>query len=540
MHQGSFRLLIHTTCSLVLALVLGSSTASALTPPAYPGSVHDRAKRIFERVVGVPPSAAQLTSMVGLIEAGNISDAVNVALADPSFYRIGLKRLVTPWTNVDHDPDAVLNDFSATIIGMVRDDKDFRRVLYGNEYYVRPEATLITGNVIANPQAVVAPPPPPVDVNARTLEFRLNNGNCTGTYVTQQPAPMENAPNNFCRVTFVFGAGPLSLQEVVDQINAAAPGGASISGGNRLQLTDSRGVEISGGNILGSLGLSVSPRSWFAGDNDHYLDLEQRDLDLTLIENLKEVSQTDYVLNDNRVRRNRGNGFANAELIASAANPAPAGVMTTRGAAAAFYNMGTNRRMVKFTLENFMCKRLEELKDFTLSDHKVRRDVSRSPGGNSAEYATYCKGCHNVMDGLANAFANLDYRANDRLRFEVVSGGDRTDSGNKNNRNATVFPAGAGVFNDSWDNNLVNGSNASKMGWRGNAQSGMGAETLGETLANSEQFSRCQVSQVFKHVCKRDPSASEQSAVAAIVSAFESEGYNLKTIFRRVAAVCIQ
>jgi hypothetical protein len=59
--------------------------------------------------------------------------------ATGDFYTVTLKNWATPWTNEAMDVFAPLNDYSATVIGIVRDDVDFREILSGDIIY--------TGNV---------------------------------------------------------------------------------------------------------------------------------------------------------------------------------------------------------------------------------------------------------------------------------------------------------------------------------------------------------------------------------------------------------
>ena len=47
-----------------------------------------------------------------------------------------LKNWATPWTNIDGNIYAPLNDYSALVIGLVRDDLDFRRLLYDDLLYI--------------------------------------------------------------------------------------------------------------------------------------------------------------------------------------------------------------------------------------------------------------------------------------------------------------------------------------------------------------------------------------------------------------------
>jgi hypothetical protein len=52
------------------------------------------------------------------------------------FYTTTLKNFATPWTNRDQTVFAPLNDYTATVIGMVRDDVDFRTVLSADLVYI--------------------------------------------------------------------------------------------------------------------------------------------------------------------------------------------------------------------------------------------------------------------------------------------------------------------------------------------------------------------------------------------------------------------
>ena len=56
-------------------------------------------------------------------------DAAMVAIRSPDFYNVSLVNFVTPWTNVERTVFADLNDYTATVIGMIRDDVPFDHVL---------------------------------------------------------------------------------------------------------------------------------------------------------------------------------------------------------------------------------------------------------------------------------------------------------------------------------------------------------------------------------------------------------------------------
>jgi len=99
-------------------------------------SPREQAKRLHDRLAGVPPSASVLDTMTNLIASNDPEAAAREAMKAPSFYTVVLKNLVTPWTNRDQTAFAPLNDYTATVIGMVRDDVPFNTVLSDDILYV--------------------------------------------------------------------------------------------------------------------------------------------------------------------------------------------------------------------------------------------------------------------------------------------------------------------------------------------------------------------------------------------------------------------
>ena len=74
--------------------------------------------------IGPNPTHAQLV------------DAAMVAIGSRDFYNVSLVNFVTPWTNVEQTVFADLNDYTATVIGMVRDGVPFDQVLTADLVYV--------------------------------------------------------------------------------------------------------------------------------------------------------------------------------------------------------------------------------------------------------------------------------------------------------------------------------------------------------------------------------------------------------------------
>jgi hypothetical protein len=107
----------------------------SLSPSLYADTA-SQAKRMHDRIAGVPPNQQVLNQMITLLESGDELAAARVAMQNPNFYNVTIKNWVTPWTNKEFDVFAPLNDYTATIIGMVRDEIDFREVLSGDILYI--------------------------------------------------------------------------------------------------------------------------------------------------------------------------------------------------------------------------------------------------------------------------------------------------------------------------------------------------------------------------------------------------------------------
>ncbi len=123
---------------LWLAVVIGLLGASWQQPVL--AGARDQAKRIHDRLTGTPPSDTLLTQMTGMVQSGNALGAARLAI-DPTnaeskgFYSVTLKNFATPWTNRDRTVFAPLNDYTATVIGMVRDNVPFNTLLSADLMY---------------------------------------------------------------------------------------------------------------------------------------------------------------------------------------------------------------------------------------------------------------------------------------------------------------------------------------------------------------------------------------------------------------------
>ncbi len=359
---------------------------------------NEQAKRIYERIAGEEPPAATLAQMATAItnspgQAGLLAAAA-IATQAPDFYNVTVKNMVTPWTNRDQTVFAPLNDYTATVIGMVRDDVAFNTALSADILYT------------------------------------VNSG----------------------------GLPPVS-----------------------------------------------------AANNDHYATAETNGVDLSTA--LKATTQSGTY---------------------GIPTEATAGLITTRGAASAFFINGTNRAMFRFTMINHLCNDMETVMDITRPTDRIRQDVARSPGGDSRLFLNTCVGCHSGMDPMAQAFAYYNF---DTTSNQLVYTANQVQP--KYFINSQNFIYGFVTPDNSWSNRWRAGPNIA-LGWdQSMPGSGMGAKSLGQELAGSDAFAQCQVTKVFQAVCFRAPtSAADMATVTSIKSSFKTSGYKLKQVFQLAAAAC--
>lgn len=114
--------------------------------PAVAGP-SEQATRLFERLTGAPPSPSMLSQMATDITGGNALAAANLAINDPghSFYNVTIRNFAQPMSNKPQSLFVPLNDYTATVIGMVRDNVPFNTVLSADLIYIGNPALLPNG-----------------------------------------------------------------------------------------------------------------------------------------------------------------------------------------------------------------------------------------------------------------------------------------------------------------------------------------------------------------------------------------------------------
>jgi len=128
-----------TVCAGALAL-LGTNALAA-------GPNADQATRIYNRIAGVPPTADQLAQMTS---AADPVAAALIATQDRAFYNNTIRNMAAPWTNRDQSVFVPLNDYTATVVGMVRDDIPFNTLLSADLVYTADGASGVPAYSPAN------------------------------------------------------------------------------------------------------------------------------------------------------------------------------------------------------------------------------------------------------------------------------------------------------------------------------------------------------------------------------------------------------
>ena len=137
------------------AALVGLLTIS-LAAPANAG-YREQAKRMHDRLAGVPPTQDVLDDMqnaldpsllcdTGLTTTCDATGAANIAMQNVNFYNVTLKNFASPWTNRDQSVFVPLNDYVATVIGMIRDDVPFNTLLSADLIYHGRNGTPSAGN----------------------------------------------------------------------------------------------------------------------------------------------------------------------------------------------------------------------------------------------------------------------------------------------------------------------------------------------------------------------------------------------------------
>ena len=128
--------------ALTKAVALAVAVSTFAAPLGALADSRAQAKRMYDRLTGTPPSPEVLNQLETYLQSHSLADTALFLmdntddLRSSAFYSVTLKNFATPWTNRDRNVFAPLNDYTATVIGYVRDGKDFRGILSDDTLYV--------------------------------------------------------------------------------------------------------------------------------------------------------------------------------------------------------------------------------------------------------------------------------------------------------------------------------------------------------------------------------------------------------------------
>jgi len=170
---------------------LAALLAAVMAMPASAGD-REKAKRIHDRLAGVPPTDAVLTQMEAVMAGGTDpicpsgingpACAAYIAMENTNFYNVTLKNFAAPWTNEARSVFVPLNDYIATVIGLIRDDEPFNQLLSRDITYVGR-----SGVVSATPSA---------NNNDHYAQLEANNINLRDELVATTQSSVNNIPPN--------------------------------------------------------------------------------------------------------------------------------------------------------------------------------------------------------------------------------------------------------------------------------------------------------------------------------------------------------
>jgi hypothetical protein len=458
--------------------------------PAFAGR-REQARKLYSSLTGLTPTEAEITIIAGKLAAGK-SMEVSLDIIDSraglsskgSFYNVTVKNFASPWTNVDYTKMFPLTDLSATVIGYVRDNRPFNDILHNNSVYMAAGIKMsgkVSSTSTTNPSQMIY----------TNSSSRINT--CSGvpacTFCKQIPLADRRG-----RVLFV---DPL-----------ISNGTEKLCTFTTMTYSDFVDGRSNDKYYIPHLDTTLST-NLIKHTNAHYDDIENQGLRLDDTRLLVHKSQEVRLHQD-------------AQAIS--------GLFTTRAWGKANMTAGTNRRNFQSAMANFFCKDMMDVNDTNTPDFRVRRDVDRSPGGDSATFKALCVGCHSVMDSHAGAFAYYDF-PDGAITYNqgvVVP---------KMNHNA-IFPEGFITQDDGWMNNSLEGQNAN-FEW-GSLPGGQGVKSLALMYSETKEFHRCMAKQVYKTVCyKEAKSAVELDLVGKLSTYYQNDNYNMKNLFMKTSLACM-
>lgn len=548
--------------------LLNSSLWAQLTD----AQARDHIIRLYGRVSGLPPTAAQVAELLPSMKNGNPAPTVFAAMEEDSFYSLSLLRMFSPYSNVEGAIDERLNDFTATVIGLVRDNEDMRNMIAGDLLYIAnpalqeyrititpPLRTAARPNCPASPRTEVSqyrsPSDPDYDPRWDPYEVSINargtrpaipacvpdamTGECFS--VDAQGDPLDPRPVNAdpgissAPQAFPASSYPLAREQAFGSDTNVTWAYCHDRGG-RYNNETTNGIDA--GRVRPLLQRDAEFNIYGQGDvgEDHYDQLQKLS---NWVEQLAPISQSSLYAMLSDFQRVQSDDVS--------------GVITSRQGTSTYFSAGTNRRLVSEVFRNFLGTTMEQAHDSSADPSFVGQDIERN-----AQVAN-CYGCHAMLDGGRQAFLRFDYNTNQRrfsysTSFGQLGGGKLVRGCTNPNNPSTCTAPNAFDFRDLpvdqqniWFIPFTTGRNAN-MGWRtpsglSDIRNGQGGRNFMKVLAETEAYSNKLALTSFKSICLREPTPRERVLIQDKardfergISGYEAQGANGRYNFRALMA----
>ncbi|MGE4130716.1 MAG: hypothetical protein AB7F86_03715 [Bdellovibrionales bacterium] len=465
---------------LCLSIVL-STTAQAQVDRSPAGE----ARWLLERLTGVKWSLSDPVTqqMIQKITAGDRQGAVDLATSQPQFLNVLVKQMAVKMSNRDETIRDQMNDFAASFMGVTRDQRDARELLFGDFYYAATDMAAIDP---ANPGVCTATNP-----NNNQQNYKL----CSDADLIRNVIGSNNHYATLESMNVDIGA---ALRRVSGQKIAGVSTTTIIGTGGQTQEISEAGVPVGSPDPAGVL----TSRAWMqahavAGTNRRLVEYTFREFMCVPIQ-----EWADTLGSDIRVGRDvdRQPGGDPTKFLTTCKGCHS--VMDGFRGAFAKYDWGDGINEI-----NNGNAILHMHNGATNGDLRPRNDQ---------------------VDNNNRTASGVVYKMN-RNDFVQFAGGyvSRDDSFvNNANRgaNATLFgwrgpaPYPAGESPGALANRTA------------------GVHAFGRLVAGSKRFSTCMAKRVWEAVCHTEYSTAENEAIYSSLGLdFEGKTYNLKALFQTVA-----
>jgi hypothetical protein len=444
--------------TFMILSVFGSLSAQAQA--LSDADARDQVLRLYQRLAGVPPTASSLASLIPSMKAGDPTPTALAAMNEDSFYKTTLIRTFSPFSNTQGNIDEVLNDYNATVVGLVRNNHDFREALYGDVLYTAENALSIYSVTVLPPLGNANDTVDRCPLNIRTRNRpALPNDNNPATTNDRDPTDLTwrrispddlnigdvGSPNQ----RFQPHLDGYQIEPMTGGMRPALPEYplATDLNNNGTPVRDEAGAE----RVIPPL--SAAPRTTTnfptglfplfrdraVGNNDETNPVLSWSVchDWTGRSNVtppagfvrplvaKPGERFRYALEDGVIThysdlqkipnwpsrlqlRKQTDVFEKLEnsqngklgTADSEWSEDIAGLFTTLTGGRAYFEAGTNRRGIALTFMNWLGYSMEQLHDPNVPGQYVRQDLVPNDT---------CAGCHNKMDAMANSMNRLDY-----------------------------------------------------------------------------------------------------------------------------------